>query len=249
MHRLVGVVIVLLFSSALAQRVPHFLWTTTPMLTPGSTLSGVLDETDGQNFKDGSRLEVYRFNGEAGMFVVLRAASSEFDTYLTLYGPSGQVVAINDDDGTSTDSAIEVVLPESGRYLVVVSGYSEADLGAYTVSLDVLTASGGGELSVPTTVHGVLTPEDPTFEGSHYHSYTFTLDAPTALIIDLRSTSFDGYLYLLDDQGHIVAENDDGPFGLDPQLDVELPAGRYELIVTTYHPGEGGSYTLTLTQP
>jgi hypothetical protein len=249
MKPLLVTLLALVLGSALAQRVPHFLWINTPLLTPGTVLEGVLDEGDGQNFKDGSRLEVYRLNGEAGMLIELRASSWVFDTYLTLYGPSGQLVAFNDDHGNTTDAAIIAVLPETGRYLLVVSGFSEIDLGAYTVSMAVLTPSGGGELDVPASVSGVLSLADPVFEGAHYHSYTFVIATPTAIIIDFSSGSFDSYLYLLNEQGGVVAENDDGPFGLDAQLDVELPAGRYELIVTTYGPGEVGPYTLSLTLP
>ncbi len=249
MNRLLVTLLALVLGSALAQRVPHFLWINTPLLTPGAVMEGVLDERDGQNFKDGSRLEVYRINGEAGALLELRASSLQFDTYLTLYGPGGQLVAYNDDHGNTTDSAIIAVLPETGRYLLVVSGFSEIDLGAYTVSMAVLTPSGGGELTVPVSVSGVLSPADPAFEGAHYHRYTFVIAAPTAIVIDLMSSSFDSYLYLLNEQGNVVAENDDGPFGLDAQLDVELPAGRYELIVTTFGPGEVGAYTLRLTLP
>lgn len=249
MKRLLAIALALLLGSALAQRVPHFLWINTPLLTPGAVLEDVLDETDGQNFKDGSRLEVYRLNAEAGVLVELRASSTAFDTHLTLYGPGGELVAYNDDHGNATDSAIMAVLPETGRYLLVVSGFSDFDLGAYTVSMAVHTPSGGGELTVPAAVSGVLSPGDPAFEGAHYHSYTFVIDMPTALLIDLSSSSFDSYLYLLNEQGSVVAENDDGPFGLDAQLDIELPAGHFELIVTTFSPGEVGAYTLRLTLP
>ena len=249
MKRNLVVALALVLGSALAQRVPHFLWINTPLLTPGTVLESVLDAGDGQNFKDGSRLEVYRFNGEAGVLVELRASSLAFDTHLTLYGPSGQLVALNDDHGNTTDAAIIAVLPETGRYLLVVSGFGEIDLGAYSVSMDVLTPSGGGELTVPASVSGVLSPADPAFEGAHYHSYAFVIAAPTAVLIDLSSSSFDSYLYLLNEQGGVVAENDDGPFGLDAQLEVELPAGRYELIVTTFNSGEVGAYTLRLTLP
>ena len=65
--------------------------------------------------------------------------------------------------------------------------------------------------------------------------------------IDATSTDFDTYLMLtLPDGGQ--RENDDGPDGTDARMDEVLPAdGEYVIRVTSYEPGETGTYRLSLS--
>jgi len=70
-------------------------------------------------------VDVFKFEGQAGQRIVCEVLAarhgSALDSLLTLYNSSGKIVASNDDHGGSTDSRIEVTLPEAGTYYVSLS--------------------------------------------------------------------------------------------------------------------------------
>jgi kumamolisin len=97
----------------------------------------------------------YSFSGTAGQQVAILLTSSAFDTYLNLIGPSGSVVAYNDDGGGGTNSRIPATsgyfsLPSSGTYIIEVTSYAANATGNYTLTT---TTYGGG-----TTTNRLLNP-------------------------------------------------------------------------------------------
>jgi Bacterial pre-peptidase C-terminal domain len=70
-------------------------------------------------------VDVFKFEGKAGQKIVCEVLAarhgSALDSLLTLYTSSGKIVASNDDHGGSTDSRIEVTLPEAGTYYLSLS--------------------------------------------------------------------------------------------------------------------------------
>jgi hypothetical protein len=83
----------------------------------------------------------FHFDARGGTRVRLRVTSAAFDTVATVIGPRGQQW-INDDandlgpDRTERplDSTLEVVVPESGTYHLVVTSYGMRGTGAFRVS-------------------------------------------------------------------------------------------------------------------
>ena len=103
-------------------------------LTVGGSVSGELDGDDA-TFGAGEYYDDYVFDGDEGDTLRLELSSSDFDTYLGLVTPSGEEIA-NDDYGSGTDrSAIELTLPESGRYRVQATSYAAAETGRYRLAL------------------------------------------------------------------------------------------------------------------
>jgi hypothetical protein len=80
--------------------------------------------------------EIWSFTGKAGQTVIISARSSEFDTYVRLFGPDGLETATGDDGGEGTDSLMAVKLPLEGIYTLWVSPKS----GAGKYSLRVMDA-------------------------------------------------------------------------------------------------------------
>lgn len=111
--------------------------------SPGEKQNGVILEETGQlaagDFvleSDNSLYDVYEFSGEQGQTVVITMTSDEFDTYLGLLGPSGEVVAENDDSNGTTDSEIVVTLPTSGTYTVIANAYDQTGRGSYSLIVE-----------------------------------------------------------------------------------------------------------------
>jgi serine protease Do len=90
-------------------------------LTPGDAIA-----------PDGTLYDQYSFSGQAGQRVTITLESREFDTYLAVIDEAGNLVADNDDsDINTTNSEVTFNLPMTGRYLIIVNGYSTADQGSY----------------------------------------------------------------------------------------------------------------------
>ncbi len=240
---------------------PVYYLVSTPVLQVGSSLQGALTASDGQNFKDGSRVDVVLMRGKAGDAVRLSAISSDFDTYLAVYAPDGRLVGSNDDaeDGSGTDAALDLTLPETGRYLVIVSGYEASDLGPYTLTLATASASGaqsaGRPIEVPTSLTSTLTADMPAVPDSAAGSagptgpseaFVFDLNENALLLATMSSSDFDAELFLFDDGGSLVAMNDDADpvAATDATLAVELEPGRYRLVAASYDAAGFGDYAL-----
>lgn len=234
-----------------AQNIPHYLTVTAPLLEAGVPYSSSLDEDDGQNFKDGSRLEILQIFGFAGDIVEL-TVTSDFDSYLSVYDANDTLLTSDDDSAGDMDAALTVTLPETSLYRVIVSGFSAFDIGSYQVTYTTLDSSNlrdGGMLMLPDSLQGFLdSSDDYDVDGSRYFdSYELVIDNPQNVTIDLFSTMFDTYLYIVDENDVIVAENDDGAISTDAQLVISMAAGSYEVIVTSFGFEATGLYTLELT--
>ncbi|MEM9772416.1 MAG: trypsin-like peptidase domain-containing protein [Cyanobacteria bacterium P01_D01_bin.73] len=94
--------------------------------------AGQLDGNSRTLNRDGSAFEDYYFRGQAGQRVVIDLDSPDFDTYLVLVDPSGELLGSNDDRAErNTNSTIEVVLPVDGAYRVIINAYEAGQMGRY----------------------------------------------------------------------------------------------------------------------
>src|SRR5690606_798228 len=94
-----GVLVASVVTSAVAQQplvTPNYYLFQLPALSAGQELSGELTTDDGQNFKDGSRLDMYGLVVRQGETVTLRVVSSAFEPVLSVFDPTGALVAYND---------------------------------------------------------------------------------------------------------------------------------------------------------
>lgn len=81
---------------------------------------------------DGSWYRSYTFDGVAGQSIRIVLESSDFDTYLALMGPDGRKVAENNNVGRNNpNSALNLTLPSSGTYRVIVNASEPGAGGRY----------------------------------------------------------------------------------------------------------------------
>jgi len=104
-------------------------------------------------------------------------------------------------------------------------------------------------ISIGQTVSGELTTGDPMTRNrkAPYHVWTMQGRRGQRIIIDLRSSAFDAYLVLRDEEGFTLGSDDDSGDDNDSRLRTVLPRdGRYRIIATAYTENAVGAYTLSV---
>ena len=97
------------------------------------------------------------------------------------------------------------------------------------------------------TRDGEIDEGDPTGFRGHYEPVAFSGTARDVITAEVTSDD-DPYLVLLDPDGNIVTENDDGGPSLDPLInEYQLQqTGEYTIVVTSFSDGATFPYTLSL---
>ena len=261
MSRLLALATLLLLASAAAQgrlNPPNYYLSQLPELQAGATLAGELTTASGQSFKDGSYLDMYVLYGEAGEQLTLLASSLEFDTYLTLFDPNGWLVASGDDSMYGTAAELTLTLSEAGRYIAVVSGYSQYDVGRYSLTRNAARGPASADaqrLELPGSYTGTY-DEFTAILVPHLESpgavFEIEVTEQVALAISASSWDFDTFLLVTDADGSIVVENDDENYSeatnwnTDSRAFAEFQPGTYYVYVTSLYSTPYGEYSVSI---
>jgi uncharacterized protein (TIGR03437 family) len=161
------------------------------------------------------------------------------------------------------------------NYSVIANPNANQRTGVITIAgVNVTVMQGGAGLSscavTPITagqpVNGSLAPGDcqsplrirdgaRPLADRYSFSTSGTASGGQPVIISLTSVDFDTYLYLLDANGSVIAQNDDGGAGGASRIPVgsgffTLPSGgAFTIEVTSFANNGLGNYTLSLTMP
>jgi hypothetical protein len=126
--------------------------------------------------------------------------------------------------------------------------------GGYEFGLRVSDAPAGAgrveRIAAGQRVSGRLEAGDrPRSGGGYQDMWEFEGRQGQDVTIEMHSSDFDSYLELRDDQGSVLAENDDGGDGQDALILTRLPHnGTYRIVARSYGDHESsGIYELTLT--
>jgi hypothetical protein len=93
-------------------------------------------ETGDRRMNDGTWADVWQFQGRQGQRVRIECRSEEFDTYLQLLDAQNARLAEDDDSLGDQNSLIEITLPATGNYTIVVNNFGEdRRAGIYTLTL------------------------------------------------------------------------------------------------------------------
>ena len=112
------------------------------------------------------------------------------------------------------------------------SSTASAQEGPACDAIDLGTLGTEAEL----TANGRWTTEDcdsKFLSDSDAHTYSFSVSEEGRVRIDLRSAEGDSYLYLLNEDGSRIADNDDGGAGVDARVERDLAPGTYLVEATT----------------
>ncbi|MEN9226249.1 MAG: PPC domain-containing protein [Thermostichus sp. HHBFW_bins_43] len=97
------------------------------------THSGRLQAGSAQHPDDGSWMEEYTLEARAGQLLVASLTSPDFDAFLQLLDPDGEVMAWDDDQGGGTDALMIAFLPRGGTYTLRANTYKPGQTGAYVL--------------------------------------------------------------------------------------------------------------------
>ena len=113
------------------------------------------------------RVAAWAFHACAGDRITATVRSGDFDAFAELFAAGAEDLLAEDDNSAGeTDAAItDFEIPDSGIYILLVSGVSRAAAGDYTVALTTAseeTATGGTVAAGTPTRAGVLPRRTPT---------------------------------------------------------------------------------------
>ena len=213
--------------------------------------SGDLGPGDEQ-YPTGELFDTYEFYAREGQGFVVTLRSDDFETYLSVASPTGQVSPNNDYSAEFGRSQLEVFATDSGSWTVHVTSFAPAETGAYVLEIDVLAIDALPDVTPPPrrSIGGALTTDDPRLkDGRFTDTHEFRASAGDRVTIDLRSDQFDPVLMLFQPTGALVEENDDYQGSTDhSRIEVgELQdSGEYRVVVTSFAPSATGSYALSI---
>ncbi|MBX3279173.1 MAG: IPT/TIG domain-containing protein [Acidobacteria bacterium] len=118
------------------------------------------------------------------------------------------------------------------------------------------------EITIGQTINGALTPDDCLSslriqDGAQpvADRYTFNAASGQPVTISVASEEFDTYIYLVDPDGSMIAQNDDSTSGSGSRIPgnkgfLILPAsGKFTVEVTSFSRNALGSYSLNVSTP
>lgn len=217
--------------------------TPTPPYSDLGTYVGSLNEDvpTGSILSDNVQEQVYTFEGEADEFVNIRMdrVSGDVDAYLTLYDPVGNIVAMDDNSGSSRNAELRnIKLLVDGLYSVQATG-TDNTFGTYSLVL-----SRGG---VPLPTEAPLQPEStatripliptlaPALNGNRLAN-----NAPVLGSLD-EGDYAQFSIYAVAGEIFTIGVKPVGENGLRPQIEMYSPEGDLVVVTNATESNTGGS--------
>lgn len=98
---------------------------------------GILEQGD-TTIDDGSYYDTYSLEGKKDQSLIITLESQEFDPYLAIQNPEGQIIGENDDAAEgSSNSQLKITLPMDGAYQIIVNSFDPKGQGKYTLKAEL----------------------------------------------------------------------------------------------------------------
>lgn len=208
------------------------LWTAVGVTTPAAAQAILEEQVEFQ-----PQQNAHTFMAEAGQAVIIEMVSEEFDTFITLLTPAGEVLEQNDDYDGGPHATIVAELPETGEYTLLAGSFYGQFGGDYQVSvkpatdyqrvydraLELMQSEDYGEAAEAYNAALVLVPDQP-------NAYLGRADA------------------LLRQQALLLGEDFEGPDDLPAEIRADI-VQNYETAAQLFTVnGQGEFATLILEQ-
>ncbi len=226
-------------------------------ISSGQTINGNLSTTD-CFFENKRYTDFYTFSVAYGQKVSITMDSSNFDTYLILVDRYGRILNQDDNGGNGTNSRIPaesgfmtVSLP--GEYMIWATSSNANAAGAYSIGISIESNQcSSTPISSGQTIDAALALTDCAYSENKFADvYTFDGTAGQEINISMSSANFNSYLYLVDSNNNVVAENRDGGVNTGARIPAKtgyftLPtSGTYKIYATTSQQFYIGSYKIS----
>ncbi|MDJ0520370.1 MAG: peptidase [Trichodesmium sp. MO_231.B1] len=97
---------------------------------------GTLSDGDLVLPSDESIYDEHTFEGTEGQVVTVTLESPDFDTYLAVFSPTGELLGEHDDiNQKNTNSQLTITLTVTGKYRVIVNSYDKTGRGQYNLQV------------------------------------------------------------------------------------------------------------------
>ncbi|MBE9110530.1 CHAT domain-containing protein [Nodosilinea sp. LEGE 07298] len=134
-----------------------------------------------------------------------------------------------------------------GRQYGMVALLVAISLGYLPAPANPLIAPVAAQVATGTVTGELNRNSQVLNDGSYYNAYTFEGIAGETVVIEMSSPAFDTYLMLLDADGNLIAEDDDGGGSTHSRIALTLPAsGTYQIYANAYDSRANGQYSLSL---
>ncbi len=223
----------------------------------GGMVMGRLEAGD-RTLEGGEFFDDHGLQAQAGQQLTADLYSSDFDTFLTVFSPTGVPTRNDDCEGAKNHSRVTVTTDSAGTWTVVVTSFRPEEQGAYSMHIQLAAAPVGGPSAPPQTTaaanrggenySGRLEEGDSTLPtGEFVDSYTFEGQEGEFVVVDLRSTEIDPWLAVQPPTGDPFHNDDHEGDSSRSQLALTLTqSGTYSAVVTTYRAGDQGAYELNI---
>ena len=203
---------------------------------------GVNDPTVPGSIDSPGEVKVYTFDAAAfGVHTI--ETSGDSDTVMTLAGPddSTNQIAIDDDGGVGFNSRISMNL-SAGAYLARVRLFSASRTGNYAIGV-----TSGSSPTIPTLIVNGPVVDAAISAGNESDLYRFRAQSQGTYVIETSGPT-DTFLSMFGpgSQTNLIAQNDDGGFQLNSQIEVSLAGGEYFVRVRHFSPQGTGPYQVSV---
>jgi hypothetical protein len=197
-----------------------------------------------------SPVVVYSFEGSAGDIIAITMTSDVVDSFLRMADSQGNLLMFDDDGGSRLNARIgPIMLPADATYLVVATTFdavmsegAEAELGAFTVTIDSYEAE---PIRVPAQAQGELSEDAPLLV------YSFEATMGDTLLVSLDSEDFDTFLTVEQTSnlnGLTLSDDDSGSDTNSLIVPYIVPeTGTYFAIVSNYGDESVGDFVLNIS--
>jgi hypothetical protein len=223
----------------------------------GGMVMGQLEAGD-PTLEGGEFYDAHEIQAQVGQLLTADLYSSEFDTYLTVFSPSGVPTRNDDCEGAKNHSRVNLTTDAAGTWTAVVTSFRAEEQGAYSMHIQLAAAPVREPSPSPQTTAAVnkggehyagrLEPGDTTLPtGEFVDSYSFEGREGEFVVVDLRATDFDPWLEVHPPTGDSFVNDDHEGDSTRSQLALTLTqSGTYTAFATTYRAGDQGAYEMTI---
>jgi hypothetical protein len=200
-------------------------------LNIGSVLSGVLPSGQRQFYKVQS----------AGAGLVTIETSGNIDTFLEVYDSQFRLITYDDDGGENNNARVELFSDANQLYYVMLRGYDDSS-GSYSIRAGYEAISAGNNTSRSAAATLYPGEEGSVFLTAAGQTRWFVYQVTSAGIITFEVQTrgnMDTYLYLYDNNGNLLEEDDDSGDDYNARISTRLNAGTYYIEVSGYGGGTG----------